>query len=110
MKEIKKTVFVKSKEVNNQSLKIEARKPFRGYPKGYNGSYRNYLAKRYFDNRNQSFRTYKSHNKATPYACFFCNKIGHIEKYCYFKKYKLSRNLVKSYRQTSLNFQGPKLV
>ena len=119
-----KTIFVKSKEskgkepiVNNKfHMNTTSTVQNKGYIRRYPQQMYQYPVKKYFRRSVRSYnRRYSVPNHGKPvrtntYACFFCNKVGHIEKFCYYKNYKLSNQQVRNLNSTSLKFGGPKLV
>ncbi len=118
---MKKTTFVKeNKPVNNQAsvhnvkgTNSESRRNIRRYVQPSYTSRRNIRRYRYVYNDYPTHYNYKKGNQRyyqQPYACSFCNKIGHIEKYCFYKRNKLSSYQVKKQDKTSLTYQGPKFV
>ena len=118
------TIFVKAKQVMNAESVVKkhvsnkirnARTYYRSYPDRrypYNGYYRSNPRRynRSYTNQNFKKQVNDRYRSDIPYACFFCNKLGHIEKYCYYKRNKLNSQQVNQRNQMSLSFKGPKLV
>ena len=122
------TVFVKAKQVMSNESNVKRYLPNANYVKKRNTRdyYRSYADKKYSYNEyyrsnprrynrsytNQNFKKqvnnrYRNDNS---YACFFYNKSGHIEKFCYYKRNKLSSQQGNQSNQMSLSFKGPKFV
>ena len=119
----KKTVFVKGEEtkdkipVNFGKISMNTKSFVQErYVRRYAQQINYYPVRRYFRqsvrrfDRRYSNQVQKKPVRSNPYACFFCNKVGHIEKHCYDKNYKLSKQQATNLSSTSLSFGGPKLV